>query len=518
MGVAGGALVIPSQIRDDEPTLARVPAKAQREAQREQSGVRRAAPPRLRKRNFGKVSFVDAGPRYRTVRPIAKGGMGRVDLAVRETGQFMRFYAVKRMHPMEAEREEARAMFLEEARLAGLIRHPNVVAVHDVGEDAEGPYLVMDFVEGLSLSNLLIWARDHDQSIPLPVCLRIVRDTADALHAAHELRAHDGSALHLVHRDVSPQNILLGYDGGVRLTDFGIAKALGQTHHTSTGLLKGKSGYLSPEQLRFKKPDRRSDIFSLGVVLFEVLTGRRLYHGADLTDVAGRILDEPPPDLRTIRGEVPDEVAALVVCMLAKDPAHRPQTGLDVAQRIDDILANLARSGEGLTLGVYLAQHFGRERDTLRVELGNLRQAIADETKQLKLPKRAAKWLVAAAIALAIGAGIGIALLIPPSSEAVNADAREEAAPAAEEAASAAEEASPAVEAAPAEEVEPAAVVGEVAAAPSEDEASAEPVAEETGETDASEVRASDGRRIRRVRKPPDTPPRRPSDEYIETF
>jgi eukaryotic-like serine/threonine-protein kinase len=468
--------------------------------------VRRAAPPRLRKGNFGRVAFVDAGPRYRTVRPIAKGGMGRVDLALRETGRFMRFYAIKRMHPSEAERDDARAMFLEEARLAGLIRHPNVVAVHDVGEDDEGPYLVMDFVEGLSLSALLIWARDHHQSIPLAVCLRVVRETAEALHAAHELRGDDGAPLHLVHRDVSPQNILLGYDGVVRLTDFGIAKALGQTHHTSTGLLRGKMGYLSPEQLRFKKPDRRSDVFSLGVVLFEVLTGRRLYHGADLTEVASRILEEPAPDLHGLRSEVPQEVARLLSSMLAKDPLGRPQTALAVAHAIDAILADMARSGDAMTLGGYLAQHFGHERDTLRIELGNLRQGGVESTRQIGAKSPIAKWVVAGALAIAVTIGIGIALLLPAPSEPVNAEAPPVVA-------------APAVRSPEPAAVEPASIALPVV--PGTAAETAEPDPDEAAVEGARARATADERaRARRVRRPARATEGAtdPADEYIDTF
>jgi len=178
-----------------------------------------------------------------------------------------------------------RRMFLEEGRIAGLVRHPHVVSVVDVGEDDAGPYLVMDFVEGVSLAEVVARTAARRQLVPMPIALRIATQVAEGLHAVHETAGPDGQPLQLIHRDISPQNVLIGFDGTARVSDFGIAKALGRATRTTTGVLKGKLGYLAPERLRFEEPDRRADLFSFGVVLFELLAGRRLYDSPD--DVEG---------------------------------------------------------------------------------------------------------------------------------------------------------------------------------------------------------------------------------------
>ncbi|HMJ16304.1 MAG TPA: serine/threonine-protein kinase, partial [Polyangiaceae bacterium] len=202
---------------------------------------------------------------YQHVLRLASGGMATVDLAIRREGTFVRLHAIKRLHPHLLEDADVRAMFIEEARLAGLLRHPNVVSVVDVGEDAAGPFLVMDYVEGVSVATLIEHAIETSQPVPLDVALRIAMDVARGLHAAHELTAPDGRPLSLVHRDVSPQNVLVGFDGVARVSDFGIAKALGRSARTSTGILKGKLGYMAPEQLQFRGQDRRTDLFAFGV-------------------------------------------------------------------------------------------------------------------------------------------------------------------------------------------------------------------------------------------------------------
>ncbi|MEO0324686.1 MAG: serine/threonine-protein kinase, partial [Myxococcota bacterium] len=273
---------------------------------------------------------------YTRVCELASGGMGRVDLAVRRDGSFQRLFAVKRLHESFRDDAEFRSMFLDEARIAGLLRHPNVVSVVDVGEDAQGPFLVLDFVAGVSLGDLIRECQERGQLVPWTVALRIALQTAEGLHAAHELRDPEtGMHLHLVHRDVSPQNVLLSYDGTAHVTDFGIAKALGRRTKTTTGVLKGKLGYLAPEVLRYEEPDRRSDLFSLGVVLFELLAGRRLYKSSHRVAGAWRVLNEPAPDLGEEREDAPASLVALLFRLLAKDPAYRPATAREVARELD---------------------------------------------------------------------------------------------------------------------------------------------------------------------------------------
>jgi len=355
---------------------------------------------------------------YRRLRPLASGGMGRVDLAVRREATFSRLCAIKRLHQHLREDAEVRAMFLDEARIAGLIRHPNVISVVDLGEDEEGPFLVMEYVDGVAVGAIIERAVESGNAVPLEVALRIAQHAALGLHAAHDLMAPDGTPLSLVHRDVSPHNIIVGFDGVARVTDFGIAKALGRLSRTSTGILKGKLGYMSPEQLRFRMPDRRSDLFSLGVVLFELLAARRLYPGKFGEASALRILEEPPPDLLEFRDDAPPELVGLMFELLAKDPPQRPADARSVAQRLDAILLDVVSGGERTDTGDYLERLFGAARLELEREVSAALKALESTAETTPPPStvvrrshapglsRGPVLLVAAALLLA-GAGWG---------------------------------------------------------------------------------------------------------------
>jgi serine/threonine-protein kinase len=309
------------------------------------------------------------------VRDLAEGGMGRVELALREEGRFRRVYAIKRLHDQFLDDPDLRAMFLEEARIAGLLRHPNLVSVIDTGEDERGPYLVMDFVEGVPLSRVIGRGAATGEHVPAQVCVNLARQIADGLHAAHELTDLEGNPLHLVHRDVSPQNVIVGFDGVARLTDFGIAKAFGRAHRTTTGILKGKSGYFSPEQLQFEEPDRRSDIFCLGIVLFELLSSRRLYGGDDPVAAAKRILREPPPDIAEDRPDAHPMLVKLLFEVLAKDPEQRPADARAVAQVLEQIEMELSLDEEPIRPADYVNAHFEDVRERQREEVRAMTQS-----------------------------------------------------------------------------------------------------------------------------------------------
>lgn len=332
--------------------------------------------------------------------------MGRVDLAVRRDGSFLRLYAVKRLHAHLREDVDVRVMFLDEARIAGLLRHPNVVSVVDVGEDDEGPFLVMEYVEGVTVGTLIEKSVAAGELVPLGVALRIGLHAARGLHAAHDLAGPDGAPLSLVHRDVSPYNVLVGFDGVTRVTDFGIAKALGRLSGTSTGILKGKLGYMSPEQLQFRGQDRRSDLFSLGVVLFELLTSSRLYPGTLAEESARRILDEPPPDLLDFRDDAPPELVALLFELLAKDPANRPGDAREVARTLEATLHDLAAAGEDADVGAYLEAQFGEERRALTRDIAAA--LTADDARPLpRVPGLLRRWAVPAAVLVFAATAVG---------------------------------------------------------------------------------------------------------------
>jgi serine/threonine-protein kinase len=363
---------------------------------------------------------------YRLVCNIAKGGMGQVELVVRADADFARLYARKRLLQSLVDDEQSRAMFRDEARIAGMLRHPNVVGVYDVGEDDEGLYLLMDYVEGVPLNTLISQARRVGEPIPVQAAVHVLKQTVEGLHAAHELRELDGKPLELVHRDVSPSNILVDLHGVVRVADFGIARAVGRRTKTSTGLLKGKVGYMAPELLRFMKPDRRADLYSVGVVLYEILSGKRLYPGDEVSEVARRILDEPAPDLGGERNDVPDGLVELGFELLAKEPSLRPATARDVAQRLDEVMQELLLMEEPLDFEGWVRERIDERQIVARREKAEaIRGAILRGeplpdseagTETTVIPRASSGsgrglWLAVAAVLLVgLGSALGFAL------------------------------------------------------------------------------------------------------------
>jgi serine/threonine-protein kinase len=291
------------------------------------------------------------------------------------------------------------------------LRHPNVVSVLDVGQDEQGPFLVMDYVEGVPASSLLRNAARSGTPNPMQVCLRVALDTAEGLHAAHELRDGEGRSLGLVHRDVSPQNLLVGFDGVTRVTDFGVAKAFGRTTKTATGVLKGKFGYMAPEQLRFEEPDRRADLFSLGVVMFELLSGERLYRSVSGMDGVRRILHEPPPDIGEYREDAPPELVQLLFSLLAKDASSRPPDAQTVARRIEPILTRAIEEEGRLELPAYMSETFADARGKRQalIRAGIEARSIPVEVPVDLAPRRSFRWAWAAlavAAVLSVAAGL----------------------------------------------------------------------------------------------------------------
>ena len=256
--------------------------------------------------------------RYETLRLIASGGMGSVYVArAVGPGGFERLVAIKVMHEHIAADPEFSSMFLDEARLAARIRHPNVVPTLDVAED--GQFIVLELVDGASLRDVLHERQRHNEGpVPLPVTVRIILDSLEGLHAAHELIDRDGKLLNLVHRDVSPHNILIGVDGVARITDFGIAFAEARLTSTRRGQLKGKLPYMAPEQLEGGPIDRRVDVYAAGCVLWEMLTGQRLFVADNEAALACLVLAGPTCSPRQICPELPEPIEAACMQALAR--------------------------------------------------------------------------------------------------------------------------------------------------------------------------------------------------------
>jgi serine/threonine protein kinase len=274
--------------------------------------------------------------RYELVGEIASGGMATVYLArLGGVGGFQRFVAMKRLHPHLQGEKEFVEMFLDEARLSAGIHHPNVVAILEVGASPVGYYLVMEYVEGDTLARLLARAASNGQRIPVPIALRIVLDSLAGLHAAHELKDDQGTLVNLVHRDVSPQNVLVGVDGIARITDFGVARASSRLSTTRVGQLKGKLAYMAPEQAQGDPIDRRADVFSAGVLVWETLASKRLFKADNEAATLQRVMHEPIPSLTRVAPHISKELASVVHRGLDRDPTKRFQTAAQFADAVE---------------------------------------------------------------------------------------------------------------------------------------------------------------------------------------
>lgn len=274
---------------------------------------------------------------YSLLTKIASGGMATVYVG-RKSGAagFERLVAIKCCHPHLRDNEDFASMFLDEARLAAGIRHPNVAATLDVS-DGELLYLVMEYVEGPTLGNLFREAARTNTQIPPPVAVRVMIDVLSGLHAAHELRNADGELLGLVHRDVSPQNVLVSVNGIARITDFGIAFASARSTQTQEGIIKGKFAYIAPEQVTGKQMTRRMDVFSAGAVLWEALTGRALFRRQDDAATIHAVLREAIPLPSSVTRGIPRALDAVILKALQRDPDARYATAAEFADALERV-------------------------------------------------------------------------------------------------------------------------------------------------------------------------------------
>ncbi len=274
--------------------------------------------------------------RYEILTQLASGGMASIYVArAQGVAGFERLVAIKVLHPHLAYEQEFISMFLDEARLAARIRHMNVVPTLDISDSpGDGYFLVMEYIEGDHLGALLGRAAKKGERLPQPFVCRVLLDTLQGLAAAHRLTGENGNDLKLVHRDVSPHNILVGTDGIARLTDFGVAKADVRMASTRTGQFKGKLSYMAPEQASSSQTDQRSDLFSVGIILWESLTGRRLFKGDSNAATLNKLLNDEvaPPSNVWADLEQYDEI---VMKALNRDPEERFQTADEFAEALD---------------------------------------------------------------------------------------------------------------------------------------------------------------------------------------
>ncbi len=307
-------------------------------------------------------AFPERVGKYELLLPLGTGGTATVYLArTRGVAGFEREVALKLVHAHLRGDEESRLHLLEEARLAARIRHPNVVPVTEVDADACGVFLVMDYVEGEALSGLVRLVRDRGQRLPPRLIARIMNDSLAGLHAAHEMRDPQGELVGLVHRDFSPQNILVGIEGVARLADFGVAKAASRTVRTKTGLVKGKVAYMSPEQARGHKVDRRCDVWAAGVVVWELITGRKLYDHEDDVATLLSVVTEEPPRLSKVMQGVPHALDEAVAYALTSDVVNRCPSAETLRCMLESAWDECGGMATTTELGVFVRQTVGHK-------------------------------------------------------------------------------------------------------------------------------------------------------------
>ena len=337
--------------------------------------------------------------RYRVVDEIGVGGMASVHLArVDGPGGFQKWVAIKRIHPHLVEDDQFVDMFLDEARIAAGINHANVAQVFDLGKDDNTYWIAMEYLHGEPLREVMRRIEEHSTRIPFHIAARVCADASEGLHAAHELRGRNGQLLNLVHRDVTPHNLFVTYEGYTKVVDFGIAKVVDRLASTRAGTLKGKLAYMSPEQVRGQEVDRRTDIFALGVVLWELTTNRRLFRMDTDLDTLEKVQACVVPLPSTIIPDYPPELQDIVMKALAQRKEDRFQTARELSRALQRFLMKQGTFVGPEDVGDYVKGLFNdrvakRERYlewaaevTSAVDLEELQQAQQGDGKSLLHP------------------------------------------------------------------------------------------------------------------------------------
>ncbi|MBT8492429.1 MAG: serine/threonine protein kinase [Deltaproteobacteria bacterium] len=272
----------------------------------------------MRPRSFG---------RFQLLERVAVGGMAEIFLAAeRQSYGGWRFVTIKRIRP-DCNHPDYHDFFMTEARVSLQCSHPNIPQVYEVGESEGQLYLAMEYIRGHTLLSFLQSINKDRQATPVPVAVTIAFSVAAALEHVHELRSPEGHTLEVIHRDVTPQNVMVSAAGAVKLIDFGIVRSAIQIHETQAGVVKGKFGYMAPETIASPRDtDPRADLFALGVMMHEMLSGRPLFRGHNEADTMERVRRLPIPDLTHLRADIPPEITAVVERLLARDPDHRYQS------------------------------------------------------------------------------------------------------------------------------------------------------------------------------------------------
>lgn len=309
--------------------------------------------------------------RYEFLVPIAKGGMAGVWAArLKGTRGFAKTVAIKTMLPTLSDDPLFEQMFLDEAQLAAQIHHPNVVEIMDLGEEQDVLYQVMEYVDGESLATILRTIGKKKERIPLEIAVRIVTDACRGLHAAHELKSVDGKLLGLVHRDISPQNIMITYDGVVKLVDFGVAKAAGRSaSETTAGQIKGKAPYMAPEQALGQRVDRRTDLFAMGIVLYQITTGKHPFRGENDIATLHNILHKDVPSPRFVDPKFPRPLEAVINRALSRQVAKRFESAKEMADALGRVFPPTHRRVDVSDVGGFVQDLLGDSGNRRRTAL-----------------------------------------------------------------------------------------------------------------------------------------------------
>jgi serine/threonine protein kinase len=298
--------------------------------------------------------------KYRILAQLGEGGTASVYLAVAHgPSGFNKLVVLKTIKPLLSEDPDFRRMFLQEARVAARLSHPGIVQTYEVIEAARAPIIVMEYLEGEPLSKILTRAKGD---LSLSMHLRIIADATSALHYAHELTDFDGSPLGLVHRDMTPHNIFVTFEGQTKLLDFGIAKLTFANPETQTGVIKGKLRYMPPEQIAGEAIDRRADIYAVGVMLWEAATGESMWQGCSDATVMDRVLNGEIAAPRDVRPEVPEQLNKICMKALSTDPAGRHGTAAELEGELEGLLDELGSRVTGRAIGKALSNLFADVR------------------------------------------------------------------------------------------------------------------------------------------------------------
>jgi serine/threonine protein kinase len=310
--------------------------------------------------------------KYFLIRKLAEGGMAEVFLAKHVGAEaFERNVVIKRIRGTLSSQPEFIEMFLDEARLAAQLVHPNIIQIHDLGYEEDQPYICMEYLPGEDLATVLRAARQRQERMPIGVALRIAADAARGLHHAHEFTDETGQSIGIVHRDVSPANLYLTYEGQTKLLDFGIAKAESRVTVTGIGVVKGKFQYMSPEQGLAGEVDRRSDVFSLGVTLYEMLAGTRPFEGDSEQSVMSATRKGDFVALSKVRPETGSAIEEIVSHAMARSPRDRHNTALELAIELEEVMAT-ATPAAGSVVASYLRHLFDDARVAERSRIPSL--------------------------------------------------------------------------------------------------------------------------------------------------